>query len=95
SKSYKSFHILSKKKVARHPTKPLASFSKKKNMISKRASKLNLISYLKPENKLFLKTYELSISGVVLSADMGTRVHFNSSLYKPCNKHGQIKNYGF
>ena len=42
-----------------------------------------------------LRTHELSILGVVLSTDMGARVHNNSSLHKPCSQHGQRMNHTF
>ena len=70
---------MSKKKEARLPTEPFASFSKKESLISKRVLKLSLSNYLKPEKKSF-KTYELSILGILLGNDMGCKFILTQAL---------------
>ena len=64
-------------------------------MISKKVfeAKFEKLSQTREEN--VFKTYELSILGVVLSTDMVTRVHINSSLHKPLSQHGDIKDHTF
>ena len=64
-------------------------------MISKRDFKAKFEQLPQTGEEIVLKTYELSILGVVLSIDMGMQVHMNSSLHKPCNQHGQIKGHTF
>ena len=64
-------------------------------MISKRGSKAKFEQLPQTKEKVILKTYELSIVGIVLSTDMRTRVHISSSLHKPCSQHGQIKDLTF
>ena len=93
--SYKYFHILSKKKEARLSTEPLCSFCKKETVISKRAFKAKFEQLPQTREEVVFKTYELSIFGVVLSTDMGTRVNINSSPHKPCNQHGKKKDHTF
>ena len=44
--------------------------------------------------EVVLKTYELTILGVVLSTTMGMRVHMNSIPHKP-SKYGQKKGHSF
>ena len=65
-------------------------------MISKKVfeAKFEKLSQTR-EEVVLKKTYELSILGVVLSTDMVTRVHINSSLYKPLSQHGDIKYHTF
>ena len=45
-----------------------------------------LRNYLNPKKEAVLKSHEINIFlGVILSTDMGMRVHNNSSLPKPCS----------
>ena len=65
-------------------------------MISKKVfeAKFEKLSQTR-EEVVLKKTYELSILGVVLSTDMVTRVHINSSLHKPLSQHGKINYHTF
>ena len=64
-------------------------------MISMRDFKAKFEKLPQTREEVVLKTYELGILGLVLSTDMGTRIHINSSLHKPCSQTGQIKDHGF
>ena len=64
-------------------------------MISKIAFKAMFEKLPQTGEEFVLKTYEKSILRVVLSTYMGTRVHINSNIHKPCSHHGQIKGYTF
>ena len=64
-------------------------------MISKEAFEAKIEQLSQTREEVVLKTYELRNLGVVLSTDMGTRVHINSSLHKPCSQHEQIKGHNF
>ena len=76
-------------------TEPLASFGKEETIISKRYFEAMFEKLPQTIKEFVLKTYELSIFGLVLSTDMVTRVHINSILHKICSQHGQIKDHSF
>ena len=64
-------------------------------MFSKEAFEAMFEKLSQTKEEVFLNTSELSILGVVLSTDMGTRVNINSSPHKPCNQHGKKKDHTF
>ena len=62
-------------------------------MISNKAYEAKFEKLSQNREEVVLKTYKLSILGEVLSTDMVTRVHINSSLHKPRSQHGEIKDH--